>query len=44
VVHLRRTSSLKGEYVSQSYNDFPTNNRLHGGRFNGFMIEGVIAF
>ncbi len=35
---------MKAEYVSQSYNDFPTANRLHGGKFNGFMVEGVISF
>lgn len=35
---------LKAEYVNQNYRDFPTTDRLHGGNFNGFMIEGVIAF
>jgi len=34
----------KLEYVSQRYNDFPTGDIRDGGRFNGFMIEGVIAF
>jgi hypothetical protein len=35
---------LKGEYVTQQYNDFPTADIRHGGKFNGFMIEGVVAF
>ncbi len=35
---------MKAEYVTQQYNDFPTTNILHGGKFDGFMIEGVIAF
>lgn len=35
---------LKGEYVTQKYNDFPTTDIRNGGKFNGFMIEGVVAF
>jgi len=35
---------VKLEYVNQNYNDFPTRDIRHGGRFNGFMLEGVIAF
>jgi hypothetical protein len=35
---------VKGEYVSQRYNDFPTLDIRNGGKFNGFMIEGVVAF
>lgn len=35
---------LKGEYVNQKYNDFPTSDRRSGGRFKGFMLEGVVAF
>jgi hypothetical protein len=34
----------KGEYVNQKYNDFPTTDIRNGGRFKGFMIEGVVAF
>lgn len=34
----------KVEYVNQEYKDFPTNNILHQGKFNGLMIEGAIAF
>ncbi len=35
---------LKLEYVTQTYNDFPANDILHEGKFNGLMIEGVVAF
>jgi hypothetical protein len=35
---------LKGEYVTQQYNDFPTTDWRTGGRFKGFMVEGVVAF
>jgi hypothetical protein len=35
---------LKGEYVTQKYNDFPTLDIRSGAKFNGFMIEGVVAF
>ena len=35
---------LKGEYVTQQYNDFPTTDRRSGGKFSGFVMEGVVAF
>lgn len=35
---------LKGEYVTQKYVDFPTTDRRSGGKFNGFVMEGVVAF
>ena len=35
---------LKAEYVRQDYRDFPTTDIRRGGRFDGFMIEGVVAF
>ena len=35
---------LKAEYVDQKYNDFPTTDIRNGGKFNGFMVEGVVAF
>ena len=35
---------LKAEYVNQSYDDFPTTDIRNGGKFNGFMIEGTVAF
>jgi hypothetical protein len=34
----------KGEYVSQKYTGFPNTNIKNGGRFNGMMVEGVVAF
>ena len=34
----------KVEYVNQKYFGYPTANRLNGGRFNGLMLEGVVAF
>ena len=39
-----RNVLLKVAYVDQQYNDFPTTDILNGGEFNGFMIEGVLAF
>ena len=38
------TVLMKGEWVTQSYNDFPTTDIRSGGSFDGFMVEGVIAF
>jgi hypothetical protein len=35
---------LKGEWVNQKYRDFPTTDIRNGGRFKGFMVEGVVAF
>ena len=35
---------LKGEYVNQRYNDFPLTDIRSGGRFDGLVIEGVVAF
>jgi hypothetical protein len=35
---------LKGEYVTQQYNGFPTTDRRSGGKFSGFVMEGVVAF
>jgi hypothetical protein len=32
------------EYVTQKYLDFPTRDIRNGGRFKGFLVEGVIAF
>ena len=34
----------KVEWVSQKYTDFPTTDIRNGGKFNGFMVEGVVAF
>ncbi len=35
---------LKGEYATQKYFGFPIADIRSGGRFNGFMVEGVVAF
>ena len=34
----------KVEYVNQKYTDFPTTDIRNGGKFNGLMIEGAVAF
>jgi hypothetical protein len=38
------TILLKGEYVKQQYNDFPSTDIRSGGRFDGFVIEGAVSF
>jgi hypothetical protein len=35
---------LKGEWVNQKYNDFPTNDIRNGAKFKGFVAEGTVAF
>jgi hypothetical protein len=35
---------LKGEWVNQKYNDFPTTDIRNGAKFTGFVVEGVVAF
>ena len=34
----------KIEFVQQKYLDFPTADIRNGGKFKGFMVEGVVAF
>jgi hypothetical protein len=34
----------KLEWVNQKFNDFPTTDIRNGGKFKGFMVEGVVAF
>jgi hypothetical protein len=34
----------KIEFVRQSYNNFPTTDIRNGGKFQGFMVEGAVAF
>jgi hypothetical protein len=34
----------KAEYVTQKYFGYPTTNVRNGGKFNGMMLEGVVAF
>ena len=33
-----------GKYADQKYRNFPTTDIRNGGRFKGFMIEGVVGF
>jgi len=35
---------MKAEYVTQEFTGYPTTNIRRGGKFNGFMVEGVVAF
>ncbi len=35
---------MKGEYVNQEFKGYPVNHLRNGGKFNGFIAEGVIAF
>lgn len=39
-----RNLMLKGEYVTQTYNDFKTNDYRSELNFSGFMIEAVVGF
>jgi len=41
---LTRNVLTKIEYVNQKYLDFPTTDIRSGGKFKGFMVEGVVAF
>lgn len=38
------TLLLKGEYVNQKYNDFPTTDIRSGGDFSGFIMSADVAF
>jgi hypothetical protein len=35
---------LKSEYVTQRYRDFASSNILNGGKFNGFVVQGLVSF
>lgn len=35
---------FKAEYVTQKYNDYPDAHIFHQGKFNGWLVEGIIAF
>lgn len=41
---LTKNIMMKGEYVQQKYKDFPTADLRSGGKFNGFVLEAVVAF
>jgi hypothetical protein len=34
----------KAEYVNQTYHGYPVSSIKNGGKFNGMMLEGVVAF
>ena len=34
----------KLEYVRQEFTGYPANHLRHGGKFNGFVVEGVVGF
>jgi hypothetical protein len=42
--YITPTVALKGEWVNQKYNDFPTTDIRNGGKFKGFVFEGIVAF
>jgi len=42
-VHFRCLEG-KIEFVRQNYGVFPTTDIRNGGKFQGFMIEGAVAF
>lgn len=42
--YITRNVMFKAEYVSQKYKDFPTENILSGGKFDGLVIQGTIGF
>jgi hypothetical protein len=39
-----RNVLLKGEYVNQNYDGYPTTDRFYKGNFKGVVIQGSIAF
>jgi hypothetical protein len=41
---ITRNVLFKAEYVSQKYNDFPTEDLRSGGKFSGWLVEGIIGF
>jgi hypothetical protein len=41
---LTRNILLKGEYVIQNYNDFPTTDYRSSGKFSGVVIEAIVGF
>ena len=41
---ITRNLEMKAEYVKQIYKDFPVTDIRSGGKFEGMMVEGVVAF
>jgi hypothetical protein len=35
---------IKAEFVNQEFTGYPTTNIRNGGKFQGLMLEGVVAF
>lgn len=42
--YLTKNVMVKAEYINQNYNDFPADQLLTDGNFNGGMFEAVISF
>jgi hypothetical protein len=42
--YITRNIMFKAEYVNQKYSGYPEDHILSGGKFNGFVIQGVIGF
>jgi hypothetical protein len=41
---MTRNILVKGEYVTQTYHGYSSGDILAGGKFNGFILQGIIAF
>ncbi|MCZ8216172.1 MAG: hypothetical protein O9262_08035, partial [Cyclobacteriaceae bacterium] len=41
---ITRNVLLKGEYVNQNYDGYPTTERLSGANFKGVVVQGAISF
>lgn len=41
---ITRNVLFKAEYVVQKYKDFPVSDLRSGGKFDGFVVEGIIGF
>jgi hypothetical protein len=41
---LTRNVLLKGEYVTQKYNNFLPTDVRNGGKFHGYVVEAVVGF
>ena len=43
-IFLMNSILMKLEYVTQEFKGYPVTHIRHGGKFNGFIAEGVVAF
>ncbi|MBA4196121.1 MAG: hypothetical protein C0459_01075 [Chitinophaga sp.] len=41
---ITKSVMMKGEYVTQQYNNFPNTDYRAGGKFNGYVLEAVVGF